>query len=83
MLTSITGCRRVAGIPETQALALPCCLLLASGAHSTKEGGTCDKGRSLVAVSHCCWLSGAEDERSGRAPPWEERTDDLPPMRVS
>lgn len=42
MLTRITGCCREAGIPETRALALPCCLLLASGVRRIKEGGTCD-----------------------------------------
>lgn len=59
----------VAGIPETRALALPCCLLLASGVHSIKEGGTCDKGRSLVAVTRCYWLSGAEDEQAREGSP--------------
>lgn len=68
-LTRIAGCCRVAGIPETRALALPCCPRLASGVHSIKEGGTCDKGRSLVAVTHCYWLSGAEDEQAREGSP--------------
>lgn len=69
MLTRSVGCRRVAASPETGALALPCYPLLASGAHSTKEGGACDKGRSLVAVTHCCWLSAAEPEEAREGSP--------------
>lgn len=69
MLTRITGCCREAGIPETRALALPCCLLLASGVRRIKEGGTCDTGRSQVAVTRCYWLSGAKDEKAREGSP--------------
>lgn len=36
---------------------------------SIKEGGTCDTGRSLVAVTRCYWLSGAEDEQAREGSP--------------